>query len=579
MTTDNRIRRTFREITSSTKSELPEQLLMYEDGWYGSIAWDEILKSERVLVSAEAGAGKTYECTAQAAALIAAGEPAFYLELTQLASSTVRNLLSPDEARRFDEWETSQTQVATFFLDSIDELRLTTGAFRQAIINVARSLDGRLQRSRIVITTRPIPFDRTVIEKYLPAAQADEVSEEVGDFVDVVTSVRQGVPKKSPHAPMRHVVLLPLTNENISTLAATLGVSEPEQLLSALHEADTLYYARRPQDLIDICSLWRERGRLGSHREQIDTDVRVKLRARNDRAEAAQISDQRAHDAATRLALTMSLTRRLNLRHSAAADIDGAAGTALDPAEVLWDWTQEERQTLLERAFFSFASYGRVRVHHRSVLAYCAALRILTRIGDGASFRSVRRLLFTRTYDGREAIRPSLREPAVWAAQAHSHLCEHVLKCEPYALLSLGDPAQLPLGTIVAAFTAYVDQYGPQRNTGKRLTDTEIRRFASAALAKPILDAWARPILNPEIRIVILAVIDIGRISECADILVSVANDGRRESSERLVAVRAMKGLCDAQLVSMSDQISTDAAAWPYDLAVAAARDLFPRYI
>ena len=48
------------------------------------------------------------------------------------------------------------TDVATFFLDSIDELRLSLGSFEQALKCLNRAIGSKLGQSRIVITTRPI---------------------------------------------------------------------------------------------------------------------------------------------------------------------------------------------------------------------------------------------------------------------------------------------------------------------------------------------------------------------------------------------------------------------------------------
>ena len=99
------------------------------------------------------------------------------------------------------------------------------------------------------------------------------------------------------------------------------------------------------------------------------SNIRIKLKPRDDRAEPAALSVDKAIDGASRLALAMMTTRRLTIRHSAQADVGGEMA-ALDPSIILSDWSVEERKALLERALFGFASYGRVRFHHRSVAEY-----------------------------------------------------------------------------------------------------------------------------------------------------------------------------------------------------------------
>jgi hypothetical protein len=83
------------------------------------INWDELLRSQRILIVSEAGAGKTYECETKARELFARGEPAFFLSLESVAFAGVAATLFGDEHKRFTDWLASSSQVAYFFLDSI----------------------------------------------------------------------------------------------------------------------------------------------------------------------------------------------------------------------------------------------------------------------------------------------------------------------------------------------------------------------------------------------------------------------------------------------------------------------------
>ena len=102
--------------------------------------------------------------------------------------------------------------------------------------------------------------------------------------------------------------------------------------------------------------------------------MRVKLQPRDDRPEPAELSIEKAIEGASRLALAMQVTRRMTIRHSAASD-DVEDDAPLRPEIILCDWNLNERKALLERPLFGFASYGRVRFHHRSVSEYLAAER------------------------------------------------------------------------------------------------------------------------------------------------------------------------------------------------------------
>ncbi|EPM2907392.1 hypothetical protein ACTLKC_004296, partial [Pseudomonas aeruginosa] len=126
------IERTFKDIPDGKVNDADQQSFLVSLGWSRGYTWDDLLHSKRVLIISEAGAGKTYECRKQSERLWASGEPAFFVELAALATEDLRSLLDADEEARLDGWLASQSEVATFFLDSIDELKLTMGSFERA---------------------------------------------------------------------------------------------------------------------------------------------------------------------------------------------------------------------------------------------------------------------------------------------------------------------------------------------------------------------------------------------------------------------------------------------------------------
>ena len=165
------IERTFKVIPEGKIEE--SENLSDPAGWGFSsdTNWQDLLQSKRVLIVSEAGSGKTYECQEKCKQLWNAGQAAFYLELAALANGDLRSMLTPEEEKRFDEWLLSQSEVATFFLDSYDELKLSLGSFEQSLKRLAKQISGRLERARIVITTRPIPFDELLVRRLLPVPE------------------------------------------------------------------------------------------------------------------------------------------------------------------------------------------------------------------------------------------------------------------------------------------------------------------------------------------------------------------------------------------------------------------------
>ena len=256
----------------------------------------------------------------------------------------------------------------------------------------------------------------------------------------------------------RTVALLPLSDAQIVEFARDQDVEDPAALLDDLKKRNAQEFARRPQDLIELCADWREHKRIRTHRDQVTANVRVKLQPRDDRREPVELSVDKAIEGASRLALAMLVMRRMTIRHSAASDVipDEAA---LDPAIILSDWNLDERKALLERPLFGFASYGRVRFQHRSVAEYLAAERLRALRDRGMPFRGLKRLLFAQT-KGKTIVRPSRRLIAGWLALAADGIFEMLRDNEPAVLLDEGDPESLSQSQRNQALRAYVERYG-----------------------------------------------------------------------------------------------------------------------
>ena len=97
---------------------------------------------------------------------------------------------------------------------------------------------------------------------------------------------------------------------------------------------------------------------------QHEANVVVKLKDDPGRADRGALSDARARLGAERIALALALTRTRMIRSpEQVVGIEHLEGV-LDSSEVLPDWDENERQTLLRRALFDPATYGRIRFHH-----------------------------------------------------------------------------------------------------------------------------------------------------------------------------------------------------------------------
>lgn len=574
----NDIERSFQDIPDDKITEAEQTAFLMDLGWHEGSNWDDLLKSKRILIISEAGAGKTYECRTRQQALWAAGEPAFYVELADLARSNLRDLLLHDEEERFDVWLVSQSDVATFFLDSIDELKLSLGSFEQALKRLAKAVAGQLSRVRVVITSRPIPIDEQLFRQILPMPDEPDEAATSEEFANIAMARRaQKSSEEQIARDWRNVALLPLSNAQIKQMAIREGVDDPDALLGDIRQRNAEEFVRRPQDLIELCADWREHRRIRSHRDQVASNIAVKLKPREDGREKAALSADKALEGARRLALAATLSRKLTLRHSAEADREGdPTDTPLDPSSILHDWTQDERTTLLERSLFGFASYGRVRFHHRSVIEYLAAEHLLGLRAQGMPIRSVKRVLFTATAQGDEVVKPSLRPVAAWMALREDAVFDEVLRREPDVLLNFGDPESLSSAQRQQALRAYVERHGAGGWRGLRVPSIQLHRFAASDLAPEVKRLWEGGIENPEIREILLNLIGLGKMADCADIAYAIATDGKVSEGERIDALDALIHLSDSRLTAISASLADDTSLWPNRLTRAALLRLFP---
>lgn len=233
------IERTFKDIDEQQIFDADKQNFLTQLGWSDGLTWEVLLRSKRILLISEAGSGKTHECREQACLLAAKGEAAFFVELASLASTHLRDLLGYEEETRFDLWLASQSEIATFFLDSIDELQLTRGSFRQALDRFVRGIENNLGRVRVVVTTRPIPFDMQLVRSKLPVPlqiKPRSTEEKEREFASMALGehmpISSGQSNEKPIPDWRTVALMPLSNPQIAELAELKGVKNTAELLS-----------------------------------------------------------------------------------------------------------------------------------------------------------------------------------------------------------------------------------------------------------------------------------------------------------------------------------------------------------
>ena len=587
------VQRRFHDLTEEDLEET-ESLLAWSEYDFGpAVGWSDLLEDDRVVLLAEAGAGKTMEMAEQAKRLVGEGRFAFFVPLESLDRQPIADLLSVADEERFDTWKTNGRETAWFFLDAVDELKLTDGKLARALHRLSKAIDGHGHRARIIISSRPgdwrSQLDLTTVRAKLPvptrtpetaSRPPDEVFLEAlrresrktsGDHREEEASSKQGT--------VRTVAMLPMSDRQITLFAERSGVGDAPEFLSEVARRKAWSFARRPLDLAELIEIWRSEGRLGTRARQHEANVTAKLKDGPDRPDRDVLPDTQARGGAERLALALALTRTRTIRApEQALDIHRADGV-LDAARILPDWTEAERQALLRRALFDPATYGRVRFHHRSVQEYLAARRLRALREGGMSVKALLRLLFAERY-GVEVVLPSMRAIAAWLALWDDAMRKELTNREPEALLSLGDPETLDLaarGDLVRAFAA---AYGHGNWRGLNIPIDEVRRLAHPELAPVVRECWGTGPANEDVRELLIEMIWQGRIEACADLARSVAFDTTLHPAHRVIAVRALVACVgDDSVREVADFVLAHPDSWPAEVVHGIAADLFPRII
>lgn len=540
MTKDVHLNRTF-----SPFSEEDEYDHDFTRAWNelhsSSQPWAGLLKSKRVVILAEAGAGKTYEMKATALQLKEERRAAFFIELADLAEAELQDILPPEDEALLVSWMESD-EDGWFFLDSVDESRLRDPRnFKKALRMLGRSIQLHLARAHIFISCRvsdwQANFDRELVASMLPlpchvTKAEDEASEHR-------RSGERGKDEEKPADAVLVVRLDELSKVQMRQFAeAQEGINVPD-FMASLEHADAAKFAERPFDLAEIIQYWRVHGRVGSHSEMIEFDIQTKIVETNvDRSREQPLSAEKALKGAVALAagLTFTKTGSILLPDSSAAP--ERQRNAICPGGILTDWGAREIQALLTRPIFDEATYGRVRFHHRSVREYLTAKWLLNLLHNGRNRRSVEGLLFTERYGHKLAV-PDMQPVTAWLALWDERIRMRLMDVAPEVLVNFGDPAKLPVDFREGMLLQIVNLHNEER-TRLSFDVAAVRRFATPEMAPVLLELMEMRPDNEDIRHLLLNVVEQGNIRACVDMAMSLAMDVEMDTSTRVYAIRAV---------------------------------------
>ncbi|MBX3516808.1 MAG: hypothetical protein KF815_07690 [Rhodospirillales bacterium] len=490
---------------------------------FGGSTWAELLQSPFIVVQGEAGSGKTSEFRAQVERIRQEQGLAFFVRAEDLVDGKLSGPFDPADEQRLQTWRDGNDE-AVFFVDAVDEAKIAHHAnvFGKVLTNLRRDLADAKSHARFVISCRVSDWN----------AQAD--SEALTNFIHRCRPVADGqVPEPSL------VTLRPLDSRRVRKLTEALGVADTDAFMAAVEQAGLEAYCTRPRDVEWLVSFWQQRNRFGSLTEMIEASIEARLREVNEqRTSRDPLSPDHARAGAEALAaaLTLGKTFTISLSHSAAQS--AVIERSVSAQRALPDWKQAEIDALLTRAIFDPATLGRVRFHHRSTQEYLAACWLVARRKEGMPFGRIRDLMIREAY-GTEYAVPSMQAVAGWLAGKMPELRSELLKVEAGILLYEGDAAQIP----VEEREAILRRLASRIRSGIRLPwgygGSPYHRFADPCLAPLILELLRSERDQIHTVVLLLRLVEAGRLAACADAALTMARDETNKSRVRAMAIRA----------------------------------------
>ncbi len=486
----------------------------------GTLGWEDLIKKRRVVVLAEAGSGKTTEMEARAIALAAAGQTSFHATVEDVGRRGLEAALRPVDRARLAAWRRSE-QDGWFFIDSVDEAKSSGIKLRSALQAIAEAIAGAERRAHVVLSGRYTDWEFRRDLAHLNQELGIPLDQELPtpptpDELVLSTIHREKPDEEKPIEEPVVIVMTGLDESRVRRFAAGQNVQNLDAFMAQIDAANLWQFARRPLDLDWLVQFWHSHGRLGTLAEMLDVCIAERLQESNlDRGRQDGLDVARATQAVERIGAALVFGRKDTIAVPD-SEIDLAAEpSSLDIADVLPDWSPQDRAALLTRAVFDPATFGRARGHNDNqgvVRGYLAA-RWLRRLRKAnLSQAGLFDLLFAETY-GVKVIKPSMQETAAWLSLWDESVAREITRRNPFLLLTAGDPATLSpqaRENLLAEVTARIAAC-------ERIPVLDIdslRRYSRPDLADAIRTLWDKSASHPEVQRFLLRLIWLGEIKD-----------------------------------------------------------------
>lgn len=337
----------------------------------GGVGWEELLTKRRVVILAEAGSGKSTEMAERARLTAAGGRFTLHATVEDVGRDGLEGALSSSGQASLKAWRSS-TDSAWFFVDSVDEAKSSGIRLEKVVRRLADGIQGAEERAHVVLSGRITDWefrkDLASLKDWLPITVQVSTPGRTPEE-ELLRIIRQEPQQeaKPPSLEQPFVALMaPLDSNRVRLFAEAKGTPDLDRFLEQLDAANLWHFASRPLDLDWLVRFWQGEGRLGSLAEMVEQSLSERLKETNPgRARSDTLDGARALRAVERIGAAMVFSRRATIAIPD-SEVAFTSDSPLDLADVLPDWSADDRTLLLSRPLFDPATLGRTRFHNDS---------------------------------------------------------------------------------------------------------------------------------------------------------------------------------------------------------------------